>query len=202
MNKIQIIVNSVLAAAVVALFVIFFTVKPGCCKQQEVVECAGVESVEGTLPIAYLNVDSLLQGYTFAQEASEKLMSKQEDARLKLNTKARTLQQEMADFQRKYENNAFLSQERAQSEYQRLQKKQQELEELEQKLTNDILLENQKLNLQLADSLEAFLAVYNADGRYQMILSNNAHDNILSAMDGYDITDAVIAGMNARYNKK
>ena len=128
-------------------------------------------------------------------------MSKQEDARLKLNTQGKTLQQEMADFQRKYENNAFLSQERAQSEYQRLQRKQQDLEELEQKLTNDILLENQKLNLQLADSLMAFLKEYNADGKFQMILSNQGKDNVLMAADGMDITADVVAGMNARYGK-
>ncbi len=200
MKKIQIIIDSVLAAAVVALFVLFFTMKPGCCKKHaETMPVAEVK--EGNMPIAYLNVDSLLQGYVFAQEAQEKLMSKQEDARLKLNTKAKTLQQEMADFQRKYENNAFLSQERAQSEYQRLQRKQQELEELEQKLTNDILLENQDLNLQLADSLMAFLKEYNADGRFQVILSNNGKDNVLMAADGMDITEDIISGMNARYQK-
>ncbi|MCQ2342067.1 MAG: OmpH family outer membrane protein [Paludibacteraceae bacterium] len=200
MKKIQIIVDAVLAAAVVALFVLYFVAKPGCCKKSaEVGSVAEVK--EGNLPIAYLNVDSLLQGYVFAQEAQEKLMSKQEDARLKLNTKARTLQNEMADFQRKYENNAFLSQERAQNEYQRLQNKQQELEELEQKLTNDILLENQNLNMQLADSLTAFLAEYNADGRFQVILSNQGKDNVLMAADGMDITADVIAGMNARCGK-
>jgi len=200
MNKISIIVDSVLAAAVVALFVLFFMGKPSCFKKS-----AGVmpvaEVVEGNLPIAYLNVDSLLANYTFAQEAQEKLMSKQEDARLKLNTKARTLQGELADFQRKYENNAFLSQERAQNEYQRLQRKDQELQELEQKLTNDILLENQTLNLQLADSLMAFLKEYNADGRFQVILSNQGKDNVLMAADGMDITADVIAGMNARCGK-
>lgn len=201
MKKIQIIVDGVLAAAVVALFVLFFTAKPGCCKKQggEVMPVAEVQ--EGNLPIAYLNVDSLLAGYVFAQEAQEKLMSKQEDARLKLNTKGRTLESEMADFQRKYENNAFLSAERAQSEYQRLQRKQQELQELEQKLTNDILMENQTLNMQLADSLTAFLESYNADGRFQMIISNQGKDNVLMAADGMDITADVIAGLNARYGK-
>jgi len=199
MNKISIIVDSVLAAGVVALFVLFFTGKSTCCKSQSGEVVAQVQ--EGNLPIAYLNVDSLLTNYTFAQEAQEKLMSKQEDARLKLNTKARTLQGEMADFQRKYENNAFLSQERAQSEYQRLQRKEQELGELEQKLTNDIMMENQKLNLQLADSLMAFLKEYNAEGRFQMILSNQGKDNVLMAADGMDITADVIAGMNARYSK-
>jgi outer membrane protein len=153
------------------------------------------------MPIAYLNVDSLLAHYTFAQEAQEKLMSKQEDARLKLNQNARTLQSEMADFQKKYENNAFLSAERAQSEYQRLQKKQADLEELENKLAQDIMMENQKLNLQLADSLTAFLEEFNADGRYQIILSNNAKDNILMAAEIYDITSEIIDGMNARRKK-
>lgn len=197
MNKIQIVINSILAAAVVALFVLFFVDKNASkTTTTEVTEVA-----EGNMPIAYLNVDSLLVNYTFAQEAQERLMSKQEDARLKLNTKARTLQNEMQDFQRKLDNNAFLSQERAQSEYQRIQKKQQDLEELEAKLTQDILTEQQALNLQLADSLNAFLADFNADGRFHVIMSNAAKDNILMADPAYDITTTVVNGMNARYVK-
>ncbi len=197
MKNVQILVNAVLAAGIIALFLLFFLGREP--KKNVVPELTPV--AEGNMPIAYLNVDSLLANYTLAQEAQEKLMTKQEDARLKLNTKARTLQNEMADFQRKYENNAFLSQERAQSEYQRLQKKQQELEELEAKLTQDIMLENQKLNLRLADSLTTYLEVFNADGRFQLILSNNGKDNILMAGEGYDITDQIVAGLNARYKK-
>lgn len=195
MNKIQIIIDSVLAVAIVALFVIVFAVRPNSNKE------VAAAPVDGQMPIAYLNLDSLLLNYTFAQEANDRLMSKQEDARLKLNTRARTLQQEMVDFQRKVENHAFLSQQRAESEQQRLLKKQQELEQLEQKLTQEIMLENQNLNLQLADTLTNFLQQFNADGRYQIILSNQAKDNVLMAAEGYDITDEVIAGLNARYKK-
>lgn len=199
MNKIQFIIDSILAAAVVALFVIFFTVKPGKCKHEAV---GNVVPEQQTLPVAYLNLDSLLANYTFAQEAQEKLMSKQEDARLKLNTKARTLQNEMADFQRKLDNNAFLSRERAENEANRLQKKQQDLQELEAKLTNDILAENQSLNMQLRDTLNAYLAEYNADGKYQIIFANQQSDNVLVAQPGYDITDEVISALNKRYTKK
>lgn len=194
MNKIQLIINSVLAAAVVALFIIVFAVKPSCCKSHS----GEAVVVEGNMPVAYLNTDSLLLHYTFAQEAQEKLMTKQEDARLKLNTRARSLQGEMNDFQRKLDAGAFLSQERAQNEYARLQKKQAELEQLEQKLTQDIMEEQQTLNMQLADSLNTFLAEFNSDYRFQIILSNTMSDNILMAAEGYDITDAVIEGMNAR----
>lgn len=197
MNKIQIVVDVVLVAAVVALFAIFFSNKSA----KGTAEPAAVIASGEALPVAYLNVDSLLTNYTFAQDASERLMQKQEDARLKLNTKARSLQNEMADFQRKLDNNAFLSRERAEKEQQRLIKKQQDLQDLEAKLTEDIMLENQTLNKQLADTLTQFLQAFNADGRYQIILSNTAKDNVLMAADQYDITDEVVAGLNKRYKK-
>ena len=195
MNKIQIVINVVLVAALATLFGIVLAGKQPAATEP-------VVAASEVMPVAYLNVDSLLANYTFAQEANEKLMKKQEDARLKLNTKARTLQNEMMDFQRKLDNNAFLSRERAEREQQRLLQKQQELQELEAKLTEDIMIENQKLNIQLADTLTKFLEEYNADGRYHMILSNNAKDNVLQAASCYDITDEVISALNARYTKK
>ena len=194
--NITLIVTNVILVATVATFAVFFF--KGHTSQSAVVE---VEKSE-VLPIAYLNTDSLLVNYIFAIEANEKLIKKQEDARLKLNTKARTLQNEMADFQRKLENNAFLSRERAEREQQRLLQKQQELQELEAKLTEDILMENQKLNIQLHDSLQNFLNIFNAENaRYQVIMSNNANDNILHAAPAYDITNEVIMGLNARCKK-
>ena len=194
MNKFQTVLNVVLVAAIVALFVIVTT------GEKTDVPAAVVETSE-VMPIAYLNVDSLLMTYTFALEANEKLLKKQEDARLKLNTKARTLQNEMADFQRKLENNAFLSRERAEKEQQRLLKKQQELQELEAKLTEEIMIENQKLNIQLADTVTNFLKEYNADGHFHIILSNTAKDNVLMAAEQYDITKEVVDALNTRYGK-
>ncbi len=195
MNKIQIVINVVLVAAVAALFVIVLA-----GKKPASAEVAASTPTE-VMPVAYLNMDSLLANYTFAQEASEKLMTKQEDARVKMNTKLRTFQNEVADFQRKLENNGFLSRERAEQAQQKLAKKEQELQELEAKLTQDIMLENQKLNVQLADSLTNYLKEFNADGRYHVILSNTAKDNVLMAAEQYDITDEVVAGLNARCKK-
>ena len=197
MNKIQIALNSVFGIAIVALFVLLF-VQP---KAGKPVAAAPV-AAEGALPVAYINLDSILQGYTFALEAQDKLMTRQENARLELNQKARTLQNEMADFQRKLENNAFLSRERAESEQQRILKKQQDLENREAQLTQEILQENQQLQLQLADTILSYLKELNAEGRYHMIFSNNAKDNILLSAEGYDITVEVIDALNARYTPK
>lgn len=202
MNKIQICINVVFGVLIVVLSVLFCVFggwkRPVCAVEETSLAAAESER----LPIAYINIDSLLMDYVFAQEANEKLMSKQEDARLQLNQKARSLQNDMAEFQRKLDNNAFLSRERAESEAQRLQKRQQDLQDLEAKLTQDIMLENQNLNLQLRDTLDNFLKVFNADGRYEMILSNTQSDNVLFSKPIYDITQEVVAALNDRYPKK
>ena len=200
MNKIQIIIDSILSIAIIALFVLIFTGKPEAGVSTE--SAATFPKEDLTIPVAYLNLDSVLLNYQFAIEANEKLMTKQEDARLKLNSKASSFQRDAADFQKKLENGAFMSRERAEQKQQELLKKQQELQDLEAKLTNDIMLENQQLNLQLADTLNSFLAEFNKDGRYQLIFANTGKDNILQSEEGYDITTEVVDALNARYSSK
>lgn len=199
MNKLSIIIDAVLGAAVIALFVLYFSGKS--CNKPATVEVDGVEvqAADETFPIAYLNLDSLLVNYQFAIEANDRLMSKQEDARLKLNTRARNFQSKYEEFQRKLNNNAFLSRERAEQEAAKLQHEQEDIQALEAKLTEDIMRENQELNIQLADTVTSFLKEYNADGRFKMILSNTAKDNVLLADEALDITADVIAKLNARY---
>ena len=208
MNKISIIVESVLAAGIVALFILFFTVTPGAKKPAN----AEVEAQGDLMPIAIINTDSILKHYTLAVESSEKLMSRYEESTVKLDSKAKALQKEaetfqrdVLDFQRKVEANAFLSRERAESEQARLQKKeqqlmakQQDLENLRQKLSADFMDEQNALTQQLQDSVQAYLREFNADGRYHLVLNDAV---LMNKVAGYDITDEVIEGLNARYGK-
>lgn len=154
------------------------------------------------LPIAYVNVDSLLINYKFAKELNEALLRKQESSRASLNAKAKVLQAEMADFQKKVENNAFLSRERAESEQKRLLGKQQELQQMEQRLSSDLMVQQQKMNEQLRDKVSAFLKEYNKEKGYEMIISNTMFDNVLYAKPSYNITNDVIKQLNEEYESK
>ena len=208
MNKIAIIVDSILAAGIVALFVLFFTATPGAKKPAtQEVQAAGE-----LMPIAIINTDSILQNYALAKEATDKLMNRYEESTVKLDTKAKSLQKEVEtfqrdvmDFQRKVEANAFLSRERAESEQAKLQNKeqqlmakQQDLENLRQKLSADFMEEQAALTQQLQDSVQAYLREYNADGRYHLVLNDAV---LMNKVAGYDITDEVIEALNARYKK-
>lgn len=198
MNKKQIIVDSILAVAIIVLFVLHFT--KSSTASEAVSENASAVSAE--LPIAYVNLDSILVNYTFAVEVNNQLMNDQENATARLRQQYRTLENEVADFQRKLENNAFLSRERAESEQQRLMKKQQDLQDLEAKLSQDLMKKTQDLTLQLSDTVDNFLNVYNADGRYKIIFTNNHRDNIIMADEAFDITKEVVEQLNKRYIKK
>ena len=192
------IVSGVLAVALILLYILHFTSKPQSNQEQVKYEfAAGDSSI--SLPIAYINVDSLLMNYNFATDLNEALMRKEESSRASLTQKERQVQTAYQDFQRKIENNAFLTQQRAAEEQQRIEKMGEEYQRMAQQLGNELGLEQQKLNLQLSDSVREALKDFNKNKNFEVILSNTASDNILLAHPKYDITDEVIVYLNKRY---
>ncbi len=162
-------------------------------------QCSKVE--EGCrLPIAIINVDTLISNYNLALEQNERLLRRQEDIRLDLNQRLNSLQNEMIDFQKKLENQAFLSRERAEAEQRRLMKKEQDLQLLSQEKEQEFLLEQQQVGIQVQDSIDSAIRAINASGKYHIVISTSAlNNNVLFANPEYDITDEVIELLNERY---
>ena len=195
----KLILNSFLAFGLALMFV-------QCADQnaQTTGAAAPQAAVAGSsnLKIAYVEIDSLLSKYNLWNDLNEQMIQKEENIRTALNEKGKKLEGEMKEFQRKIQNNGFVSQERAQQEAQRLQKKEQDLQALQQKLTGELAAENQKNGLALRDSINSFLKEYNATKKYDFIISNAGSDNLLYANPAYNITNEIIDGLNARYSIK
>ncbi|MBO7467559.1 MAG: OmpH family outer membrane protein [Bacteroidaceae bacterium] len=167
---------------------------------QSVAEAKGGDSCCQTLRIAYVNIDTLLTSYDFWVSLNEDMINKRENITAQINKEANALQKEMEQFQSKVDNNAFVSRERAESEYNRIMKKQQDLQAKQERLSNEFAAESAKNDQIIRDSINSFLKVYNADHRYTLILSRIG-DNILYADDAMNITQEVVDGLNARYAK-
>ena len=133
-------------------------------------------------------------------DLNEIILKKQENSRANITQKARSLESEMKDFQRKIENNAFLTRERAEQEQQRLLKKQEELQNLDNQLAQELMQEQQKLNEQLRDTIVSQLRAFNQDKGFQVVFSNTVGDNILLAGDSYDITAELLEFLNKNYS--
>ena len=174
MKNINYVINGVLAVAVVILYIMQFSGK----KESSVTRTfASAGDTTALLPIAYVNVDSLLLNYNYSKDLNEIILKKQENSRANITQKARSLQGEMQDFQRKVENNAFLTRERAEQAQQRLLNKQQELQNLD-------------------NQLKAF----NLGRGNKVVFSNTVGDNILLAGESYDITGELLEYLNKNYS--
>ena len=156
------------------------------------------DNATGGVKIAYVEVDSLMTQYEFCKEFTLILQKKSNNARNTLNQKGQALQSAMANFQQKLNNNGFTSREQAESQQAAIQRQQQSLQELQARLENELGNETAKYNEGLRDSLQHFLAAYNKDKKFDLILSK-AGDNILYAEKKFDITQDVINGLNKRY---
>ena len=188
----------------IALFafatMLFFT---QCAKQQSAEQSTGDAAAttavaEKSIKIAFVDIDSLLSKYEFSIILNKEMLRKEEDMRMKLSEKAKTLQADYDDFQRKLQNNVYATRERAEEEQARILKQKDALEKLEQRLIGELSAESQKNNITLHDSINSFLKAYNAEKKFDLILSR-VGDNILFANDALNITEEVINGLNARY---
>ncbi|MDR1518146.1 MAG: OmpH family outer membrane protein [Dysgonamonadaceae bacterium] len=196
-NNYSYLINGVLAVAIIVLFILFFTKNGQGSGSGKNLTFANDSSI--TLPVAYVNVDSLLPNYNFAKDLNESLMRREESSRAALNQKEREFNAAAQEFQRKLQNNAFLSEERAKQEQQRIVKMQEDYQTTAQRLAQEFALEQQKLNLQLNDTIKTQLAIFNSTKGFQIILSNTSSDNILYANEKYNITDEVIEYLNKKY---
>lgn len=191
------------------LFVIlFFAVALTACKKGEQKETtkkkAEVKIEAGEMiPVAVVNIDTVLAQYQKAVDANDELMTKQENLRLELSQKANAWQNDYVDFQNKMENNAFLSRERAESAAAKLQKRQQDLQELEQTKTQELLEKQQAVSEEIRGDINDVINTLNEDGRYHLVLTTSSvNDNVLFCAEQYDITQDVVDELNKRYKAK
>lgn len=191
--------------SIVLCVVLAIAVMSGC-KSGEVRETRttvdnGTENAKATR-IVYINTDTLMNNYLLAVELNEAFLKKQEERRTELNVKAKSLDQEANEFQRKLQNNGFLSEARAIDARDQLLVKQENLRRLQQEMIDKTTREQNELNKQLYDKLTSFLAEYNKEKGFDIVLSTQLGGNVLFAVEGFDITRDVVNRLNEQYKKE
>lgn len=183
-----------------ATFVAFMSiVMISCNKQAPQVEdkSSAVATKNTSFKIAYIEVDSIMSQYKFCKDYTLILGKKSQNIQNTINAKGRSLQTAAAKFQQDIQSNKY-TQQQAEAVQAGLQKQDADLRALQQRLGNEFQAETDKFNKALRDSIQHYLAVYNKDKKFSLILSK-AGDNILYADKAYDVTNEVIAGLNKAY---
>ena len=165
-------------------------------KAQETTQ-TGAQAPAGGQQIAYVEIDSIMSQYTYWKDVTKIMKAKEANISKTLNGKQQQLQQAAANFQQNVQANKY-TQQQAEQIQASIQKQAQDAEGLQQRLGAEYQKEVTKYNKALADSVHNFLAQYNKDKKYTMILAKSG-DNILYADKSLDITSEVIKGLNKAY---
>jgi outer membrane protein len=196
-DKIHYLIEGALGIAVIVLFALFFSGNKKVVFSEN--NSLDTGSYAGSpLPIAYIDVDSLLLKYQYSIDLQEQITRKYENMHANLTVKLRNFQSEIADFQRKADTGSFASMERAKSEEQRLTKKRDDLQQFEASQTKELQEEAERLNEEMHKTIISQLKDFNQAKGFHVIFGKLG-DNIFYADKVYNITNEVVEFLNKNY---
>lgn len=195
MKNLSLILNGILAVAVIYLYVLHFSGdQPAQAEETSAVASTGA----GMPKIAYVNSDTLLEYYDFFQDKRAELESKAQNLQADYETRAKGLQSEITTFQR---NAGSMTMNQARAVEEDLVKKQQNLAQYQQNLSSELMQEEAKVNEELYEKVAEYLEEYGEEENFKVVLTYTKNSGVLYADDSLDITRVVVDKLNERYNQ-
>lgn len=195
MKYISIILNVILAIAVVVLYVFHFS--SGDQTETPAGQKADSLKMPEDITIAYILEDSLLSNYAYFQELAAGLEKKRDDMENDYTLKAEGLQKEIEGFQRTA-GNMTMNQARAVEED--LLRKRQNLMVLQERMSQDLMAAEMDVNNKLYDKVTDYIDNYARDKGYELVLNVKRGNAVLYGHQGMNITQQIIDGLNREYN--
>lgn len=201
MKRLPLILNIVLALAVVALYILHFTGIGASNRNGSV--AGGVAGINDGSNIFYVQIDSVISNFDMAKDLSGELETKYNSSESALKTKQESYQRDVNDYQYKVQR-GLVTRSDAQGIEQQLYTKQQDLLKLQQDLSTEINEQQAVMNRQVINAIMEYMKENSSKFSYKYVLGTSFGGNILYANDSLDITQSIVKGLNEKYqeNKK
>lgn len=198
MKKSSLVINVVLAIAMVVLYVLHFM--PGEQKEEYTSKKSEVAAINtGEKKIAFVYIDSVFSNYQMSIDLEEELKQQAKTSEAKLASEERAYKKKVEQYQYDVQKQLITRAKAAETE-QTLMQEQQVLLQLQNNLRLQLAEEEQVARRKVLDGIEQYLKKAESSGNYTYILGTAFGGNILYADDRLDITGEVIEGLNADYN--
>ncbi len=194
-QKVHWIVEGLLAAAVVALFILHFA---GNKKQAPVVQ---KPAEVGTGEVVYINIDSVNEHYELIKILKDSLEAEQQRQEVVFNNRQKALETKAANFERNYSSGS-LNPQQAQYAQQGLQEESARLQRDYSNFMEDFQARYAAALEQMADSLNAAAKRVNATYNASYIFTYQSGGQLLYADPAHDITVEVLDELNKSFKKK
>lgn len=146
----------------------------------------------------YVDLDTILSRYNLAKDYNEEMIRMQQNMESTARGHETKLRNFATNVQNKMQNNGYLSEASYKQDEQTMAKMQNDAQRNIASLQSNFEQQAMTAQKTINDSINAFIEDYNKTRGYDAILFKAATLYINPALD---ITDEVIEGLNARYNK-
>ena len=189
---------SIVSLVAVVVFGILFLTKDGSKSEASVEGEAVVAAAKGD--IVYIDLDRILMEYDMANDLRSVVQTKIENIQAEINRRGQKLQNEVNSFQEKLDK-GLMTRSVAEVQSQKLQQQELDFNNYAAQKDQEINEEQLVMMNQLGDAIQTFLAKYNEEKQYAMILTNSGGAPVIVADEALNITDDVLAGLNEEYIK-
>ena len=146
--------------------------------------------------IAFVYIDSLVNGYDLYNDEATKLMAKTNQYEQELQSKGKSIERRFMELQSNFEKK-LVTPTRAQEIQQNLQLEQQKLLELREKQAMELSDDQAQIMNRVGDSIKE----YNKTKGFKMIMSTQGSSTLLYADPNMDVTQEILKALNDRYRK-
>ena len=196
MKNVSLIFNVVLTVAVIALFVLHFSSRS---KQSQSTTSEVSAAPSGS--IVYIQIDSLMKQYDMFNDLKSELENKAQTIQDDLSKKGRAFERDVSDFKEKVQK-GLITRAQAEGLQQQLASREQELQGLSQQKQMEMAEEEGVLVRKVMDALNKYLAKYNQEKKFALIITTSGTTNtVITADSTFNITKEVVAGLNDEYIK-
>jgi outer membrane protein len=150
------------------------------------------------ISIAYVDMDTLQAKYQYYQDCRQELETAYNGYQATIAKKAAALQNKAAEIQKNLQEGKYASEAEFNNAQAAFVKQQSNLEQLQEKYTKEFAEKELAFNVALEDSIQSFLAAYNKEHQFTLILTRAV---VLNNNPQLDITEDIVKGLNERYNK-
>ena len=153
--------------------------------------------------IVYFNMDRVISEYDMANDLRSVVETKVNSINQEVNRRGTKLEKDIKAFQDKI-NKGLLTQSVAESQNQKLIQQQNSFQTYAAQKQQEIAEEQQVMMNQIADAINTYIAEFNADKKYSLILATQGDIISVPVVAGaaeLDITDTLLEGLNAAYVK-
>jgi outer membrane protein len=160
---------------------------------------AGTQDVSKSFRIAYFNLDSLEEHYQYFKDVLNQVKGKENEMNAELGGMEKNYQKKITEWQKKAPTMSQTESQQAQQEYAQMQ---QNYQMRKQTLQESLLKHNEDLKSDIRKKIEDYLKEYNKGKGYNYIISYDANSFIYYKDTVNNITEDLVAGLNAEYKKK